>query len=118
MSHVVLTRDDFVRVLFADDFFTANPAFGPVQETVNACRAAYQDSAKKSNCGCGGASRLVFGCLDETLALMESLRADNTAALQALTGFLGVKRNKPDITSFTLYYRKTSQEPLRKVKFP
>lgn len=118
MKNIVLTRDDFVRVLFAEDFFAANPAFAPVQESVTSCREAYQDSAKKSTCGCGGASRLIFGCLDETLDLMELLRTENPAALQTLVSFVGTKRNKPDITTFTLYYRKTAQEPLRKVKYP
>ncbi len=118
MKNAVFTRDDFVRILFVDDFFTANPAFAPVEETVTSCKTAYQASAKKSTCGCGGSSQLVFGCLDATLELMETLRAENPEALQALVTFAGVKRSKPDITSFTLYYRKTSKDPLRKVKFP
>ena len=118
MKNAVLTRDDFVRILFADDFFTANPAFAPVEEAVTACKTAYQASAKKSTCGCGGASQLVFGCLDETLELMESMRTENSAALQGLVTFVSAKRNTPNVTSFTLYYRKTSKEPLRKVKFP
>ena len=118
MAHAILTRDDFVRVLFTEDFFTANPALEPVQAAVEACRTAYQESAKKSSCRCGGNSRLVFGCLDETVALMESFRADNPAALQTLVAYVAAKRNRPNITSFTLYYRKTSKEPLRKIKFP
>ena len=118
MANAVLTRDDFTRILFAENFFAANPAFAPVQAALEACKTAYQESAKKSSCRCGGASHLVFGCLDETLTLMETLRAENPAALQTLISYVGAQRNKPDITSFTLYYRKTSKDPLRKIKFP
>ena len=118
MRNEVFTRDDFAKLLFAEDFFTANPAFAPVQESVAACNAAYQQSATKSTCRCGGNSSLIFGCLDETITLMQQFRSDNPAALQTLVNHISAKRNKPGLTSFTLYYRKTSKEPLLKVKFP
>lgn len=118
MTQTALTRDDFVRVLFAEDFFAANPAFAPVQQTVAECQAAYQASAKSSRCRCGGETRLLFGCLDATLALMETMKTEHPAALVTLVNYVGVKRGKPGLTAFTLYYRKTAKEPLRKVRFP
>jgi len=118
MSRDVLTRDDFVQLLFAPDFFERNPAFASVQPAITECAAAYKASEAKSTCGCGGDSRLLFGCLDKTLALMEQFRAQDPAALQLLIEYVREKRNKPKITTFTLYYRKTAQEPLRKVTFP
>jgi hypothetical protein len=118
MRNEVLTRDDFVALLFAADFFQLNPAFAPVWDAVNSCRAAYQESAAKNTCGCGGNTQLIFGCLDDTLALMERLRTENAAALAVLLAYVSEKRDRPEITSFTLYYRKTGQEPLLKVKFP
>lgn len=118
MRNEVLTRDDFAKLLFAGDFFAFNPAFSPVQPAITACDAAYKQSAAKSTCRCGGDSSLIFGCLDATIDLMEQFRATNPAALQTLVDYISMKRNKAGLTSFTLYYRKTSQEPLRKVKFP
>jgi hypothetical protein len=118
MSCATFARDDFYKLIAADDFFEHNPAFAPVQETVTQCKQAYVESAAKKSCGCGGSSQLIFGCLDATLALMETFRAENPEALTTLLEY--VRRNRGDqrITAITLYYRKTSQEPLLKVTFP
>ncbi len=118
MSIVILTRDDFAKLLFSNDFFQLNPAFAPVAAQIAACKAAYLESAAKSTCRCGGSGALLFDCLDATLALMETLRNENPAALQTLIAYLRQKRNDPRIKSITLYYRKTATIPLLKVKFP
>lgn len=118
MSVAILTRDDFAKLLFSNDFFRANPAFAPVEAQIAACKAAYLESTAKSTCRCGGQAALLFDCLDATLALMESMRTENPQALQKLLDYLRHKRNDPRIKSITLYYRKTSTLPLLKVKFP
>lgn len=118
MSVVIMTRDDFVKMLFDAEFFNANSAFAPVEEQVAQCKAAYLESAAKSTCRCGGSAHLVFDCIDATLALMETMRTENPAGLAALIDYLRQKRNDPKIKAITLYYRKTSTIPLLKVKFP
>jgi len=118
MSVAVLTRDDFAKLLFSVDFFRANPAFAPVEEQIAACKTAYLESAAKSTCRCGGKPGLLFDCLDATLALMETLRSANPEALQALIAYVRDQRNDPRIKSITLYYRKTADIPLLKVKYP
>lgn len=118
MSWITLSRDDFFKLVSAPDFIEQNPEFTPVQDELAKCKAAYDESAKKKSCSCGGSPTLIFGCLDATLALMEAFRAGNTAALEQLLNFVRLKRGDPNIKGFTLYYRKTSQEPLMKVKFP
>lgn len=118
MTMQTLARDDFAKLLFNQDFFEANPAFVPMQETITSCRDAYRASAKNRSCGCGADPRLLFDCLDATLAFMEGLRTENPEALQTLIAYLARVRNKPAIRGFTLYYRKTAKEPLIKVRFP
>ena len=118
MSHHVLARDDFARVLFYDDFFALNPAFAPLQEQVTNCKSAYQRSAAQSQCSCGGDSSLLFDCMDATLAAMEAFRTENPAALQTLVAYINDKQADKKITSFTLYYRKDSTTPLVKLTFP
>jgi hypothetical protein len=118
MSAAVLSRDDLYKLISQDDFFTCNPAFAALQAAVAQCRAAYDESAKKSTCGCGGATALVLPCLDAALDLAEQLKTDDPAAIQTLITYLGEKRADPTITTFTIYYRKSSSIPLRKIKFP
>lgn len=116
MSHVALGRDDFLRHVFDPDFFAENPALIAAQEEITACRAAYMESANKSTCRCGGNPRLVFACLDNLLELLEQLRTTDPAAITQLVHYVGRKRNTA-ATSVTLYYRKTAQIPLRKIRF-
>lgn len=118
MSGAVLTRDDFARLLFGPAFFKANPAFAPVKEQIAVCKAAYEESAARSACRCGGKPGLLFDCLDAALSLMETMRSENPAALQQLVEYVRRERNDPRIKSITLYYRKTAAIPLLKVKFP
>ena len=118
MREKTLSRDDFAALLFNDDFFTVNTALGALAEQVTACRAAYRESAKKSSCGCGGDARLIFDCLDATLSRLEQLRTEDPAAMQTFVDYMRVKLNSPAVTTFVLYYRKTSETPLLKVTFP
>lgn len=118
MSAAVVSRDDLYKLVSQPDFFARNPAFEPVQYVVEKCKTAYEDSAKKSTCGCGGATSVLIPCLDAALDLMEQLKTDNPAAIQALITYIGEKRADPRIDTFTVYYRKSSQIPMRKIKFP
>lgn len=117
MGHVALGRDDFMRVVFEPDFFDANPNLVAVQPIVTACKIAYSESAARKHCRCGGDPRHVFGCLDATLELIERLRGEKPEAVQQFVSFVGVKHNK-QARSVTIYYRKTSIIPLRKIKLP
>lgn len=114
----VLTRDDFAKVVFYDDFFEENPALAALAEQVRACRAAYYESAEKSTCRCGGNPKLIFECLDAVLARLEQLRIDDPAAMQAFVSYAAVKTHSQPGTVFMLYYRKTAETPLLKVSFP
>lgn len=114
----VLTRDDFAKIVFYDDFFVANTALAPLAEQVQTCRSAYYESAKKNTCGCGGDPRLIFECLDAVLSRLETLRTEDPAALQQFVDYAAAKTHSQPGTVFMLYYRKTAKEPLLKVSFP
>lgn len=118
MSTAILTRDDIAKLLFREDFFAGNPAFAPLEDAVRQCKADWEASAAKSSCGCGGAARAVFACLDALLAHMETLRAENPGALNVFIQYVRVARNDQRIRSVTVYYRKTAEEPMLKVRFP
>ena len=117
MAHVGLGRDDLLRLIFEDDFFEQNAGLAAQQEEVLACRAAYQKSAARSSCRCGGNPRLAFACMDNLLAKLTELKTAAPDVVRAFVAYAGRKRNK-DATSITIYYRKTSQIPLQKFKFP
>lgn len=118
MNLAVYTRDDFAKLLFRDDFFAANPAFAAVQQILLDCKAAYVESAAKSSCGCGGSARTLFDCMDATIALMETMRTENPAALTTLLDYVRNVRGDQRIDTIALYYRKTAETPLLKIRFP
>lgn len=118
MSAAVVSRDDLYKLVSQADFFTRNPAFEPVQYVVTKCKTTYEESNKNSKCGCGGATAVLIPCLDAFLDLAESLKTDNHAAIQTLVEYVAEKRGDPRINTFTVYYRKSSQIPMRKIKFP
>ena len=118
MSAAVVSRDDLYKLVSQADFFERNPAFVAAQAAVAECKAAYEQSAKASKCGCGGATSAIIPCLDAILDLAEQLKEADPAAIAALITYLGEKRADPRITTFTVYYRKSSQIPLRKIVFP
>lgn len=118
MKYMTLTRDDFARVLFSENFFTENPGLAQLQEQVMGCKAAYEESKNKSSCSCGGKSSLLFPCIDAVLDFVESIRATQPAVLEGVAQYVKQLRGRPDALGFTLYYRKTGSEPLRKVRFP
>jgi len=117
MAHVSLSRDDLLRLVFADDFFEQNQALAEHQDDVAVCRAAYQHSAAKSTCRCGGNPRVTFACMDSLLARLTAFKQENPDAVRAFIDYVGRKRNKT-LGSITIYYRKTSDIPLQKFKFP
>lgn len=118
MNLAIFTRDDFAKLLFRENFFDQNPAFAPVQQTVSDCKAAFIQSAADKKCGCGGSAKTLFGCLDATLALMEQMREGNPAGLAALIAYVRDVRNDQKIDTIAVYYRKTAETPLLKVRFP
>lgn len=118
MKYLTLTRDDFARALFMENFFAENPAFAHLQEQVEGCKTAYEESKRSSSCRCGGKSSLLFPCLDAFLDHVDAIRATQPEALQGVARYVVQLRGRPDALGFTLYYRKTGSEPLRKVRFP
>lgn len=117
MSSVALGRDDLLRLAFAPDFFEQNPALADLRGEIESCRAAYQGDAAKRKCRCGGDPRLILGCMDALLARLESFRSDDPAALAQFIAAVGAQRNKT-LRFVTIYYRGTSQTPLRKIRLP
>lgn len=117
MSRIGMSRDDLMRVLFEDDFCASNPCFAAHKDELLACRAAYQKSAEKSTCRCGGNPRLVFDCMDNVLAQLTKFKEENPAAVQTFVEYVGQKRGGT-AASITIYYRKTGDTPLQKFKFP
>lgn len=118
MSTAVVTRDDLYKLVTQADFFARNAAFLSVKPLIEDCAAAYEESAKKSKCGCGGATAVLIPCLDAALDLAERLRTENPETIQTLIAYIGEKRAIPALTGFTVYYRKSSSIPMRKIKFP
>ena len=118
MSSAVVSRDDLYKLVSHPDFFDRNAAFEPVRALVENCKTTYEASAKASKCGCGGTTAALIPCLDATLDLMEQLRTENPAAIQTLIEYMAEKRAIPGLTTFTVYDRKSSSIPLRKIQFP
>lgn len=117
MSSISMGRDDLVRCAFEPDFFELNPALAELREQVGACKTAYQSDAATRSCRCGGDPQLILGCMDALLARLETLRGENAEAIAQFIAYVGSKR-KRTIQSVTIYYRGTSQTPLRKIRFP
>lgn len=117
MAHLGLGRDDLLRLIFEPDFFEQNPGLESQQAEIVACRAAYSQSAAKSRCRCGGDPRLAFECMDNLLARLTTLKQENPEIVCSFVAYVGRKRNK-ELGSITIYYRKTSQIPLQKFRFP
>lgn len=118
MSFMTLTRDEFARILFMDNFFPENPAFAHLQAQTLECKNAYEESRKNSSCNCGGKSSLLFPCIDAFLDFADSIRETQPEALQGVAQFVMRLRGRTDAQGFTLYYRKSGSEPLRKARFP
>jgi hypothetical protein len=118
MKIMTVTRDEFAGVLFSEQFFAENPAFAHLQEQVMGCKTAYEENKKSSSCRCGGKPSLLFPCIDAVLDFVESVRATQPEVLQGVARYVAKMRGRTDSQSFTLYYRKTGSEPLRKVRFP
>ena len=117
MQRIALGRDDLMRYAFAPDVFEQNAALLPVQEDILACKAAYLENAKSNKCNCGGNPRLVFECLDKLLDRLEYLKAENPPAVEKFVEYIG-RRNGTEVTTVTVYYRKTAEIPLKKYTFP
>lgn len=116
MAHDSWGRDDFMRIIFEDDFCEQNPLFASHKEELLACREAYRKSATNSTCRCGGNPRVAFDCMDNVLAKLTAFQTENPEAVTAFVTYAGVKRNN-SLTSITIYYRKSSEFPLQKFRF-
>lgn len=106
-----------MRLAFEEDFFDVNPALAELREEIQTCKAAYRSDAASRKCRCGGDTRLILGCLGALLERLENLRSEDPTALAQFFAYVGAKRNKT-VGSVTIYYRGTSQTPLRKIRLP
>jgi hypothetical protein len=118
MSTAIFSRDDVYKLVSQEDFFARNPAFAAAQTICAEGKAAYEDSAKKSRCGCGGSIAHVLPCVESVLDAAEQLKANNPEEINTLISYIREKRGDAKITGFTVYYRKSAQIPLRKIQFP
>jgi hypothetical protein len=108
-SHsVTFSRDNLIQLVLRPDFYEKNPGLQILQSELQACVAAFRESGRKAGCGCRADVKLLFGCMDNLLSIVESWK-DNGDKEQ-LNNFIEyatkLKPNAGDKIVLTIYFRR------------
>lgn len=115
MERKALSRDDIIRIFFADKFFANNPALAPIAEVVNPCKIAYVKDAS-TRC-CGGNIGLMFPAIEALFDKLQDLKTTEPEAVQKFCSFLARVKGYEN-ASFTVYYRKQNSGKPIKIDIP
>lgn len=112
-SKYLMSRDQLIKLVLRDEFYTACPGLEDVQALAAASRAAYITSCRKSCCG--GKPSLLAPALDALLDHLEAYQREAPEQLEVIRAFLASYVGSA-CRPVAIYYRK-DRHTLRKIRF-
>lgn len=112
-SHsVTFSRDNLIQLVLRPDFYEKNPGLLSLKPELQECVTAFRESGRKAGCGCRADVKLLFGCMDNLLSVVESWK--DAGDKEQLNNFIvyatKLKPNDGDKIVLTVYFRR-SREP-------
>lgn len=100
---ISISRDNIMHMTAQADFFDRNPQLTGVKEQIDACRAAFDESAKKQGCRCRADTNLLFGCVTAFINTLEEAKTTNPELVKQFVQYVA-KSDDITNTKVTLYY--------------
>lgn len=116
-SFTSLSRENLIRLVGTADFFIRNPALASLEADITACRAAYAQSKKNSNCSCGGNTKLLTPCFEALLTTLDTMKTTDPAAVAAFVNYVtGVPVGNQQV-NVSIYYTKNNGTTSHRYEF-
>lgn len=112
-----LNRDNILQLVKTPDFFERNPSLNPLKETMDACNAAFENSAKNAGCRCRADTTLIAGCVSEFLETLEAAKQTNPEAVQQFVRYVA-KTDDIASTGVTIFYARPNETTPTRYLFP
>ena len=112
-----LNRDNILQMVKTPDFFERNPGLIPLKENMDACNAAFEQSARSAGCRCRADTTLIAGCVSEFLETLETANQTNPETVQQFVRYVA-KADDIASTGVTIFYAKPNETTPTRYLFP
>jgi len=114
---VSISRDNIMHMVAQPDFFEKNPQLISVKESMDACRAAFEESAKKQGCRCRADTNLLFKCISTFINTLEEAKTTNPEIVHQFVRYVA-KADDIANTKVTIYYVPPNSSTPARYVFP
>lgn len=110
---ISLNRDNIMSLTQEAEFFTRNPGLAALKETMDNCRAAFDDSARKAGCRCRADTTLLNNCVTTFLGTIEDAKQTDPELVNTFVRYIA-KTDDIDTVGVTIFYVRPNESTDRK----
>ncbi|NBT75279.1 MAG: hypothetical protein EBT15_04790 [Betaproteobacteria bacterium] len=114
---ISIGRDNIMQLMQQDNFFAAVPGLMPLKAQFEACRAAYDQSAKDRGCRCRADLNTLNPCLAAFLDTLEAAKENNRELMNQFIQFVA-KTPNIETTGVTIYYAPPNGSAPQRYTYP
>ena len=114
---ISLNRDNVMSLTQETEFFTRNTGLAPLKDTMDNCRAAFDDSARKAGCRCRAYTTLLTGCVTTFLETIENAKQTDPELVATFVRYIA-KTDDIDTVGVTIFYVRPNESEPTKYMFP
>jgi hypothetical protein len=114
---ISLNRDNIMQITQRPDFFEKMPALANLIPLFDECRAAFDESAKKSGCRCRADTTVLFNCVSPFLVALEKCKETDPETVQQFVRYIAKDENV-ESTGVTIYYSAPNETTPQRYMFP
>jgi hypothetical protein len=114
---ISVNRDNILAMTSESAFFEKNPGLVFLQEELNACRASFDESAKKAGCKCRADAGLLHGCVSKFLTTLDVAKEINKPLVEDFVRYVGKVDNIAGV-GVTIFYVKPGEKTPHRYTFP
>jgi len=114
---ISLNRDNIMSLTHEPDFFSRNPGMAALKETMDSCRAAFDDSARKAGCRCRADTTLLNTCVMTFLETIEQAKQTNPELVDTFVRYIA-KTDDIATVGITIFYNRPNESEPTKYMFP
>lgn len=114
---ISVNRDNILLMTKDEVFYEKNPGLAFLRPEMDACRDAFDASAKKAGCRCRADAGLLHGCVSKFLNTLEAAKGLNKNVVEDFVRFVA---KNDDITGVgvTAFYMRPNEQTPHRYTFP
>ena len=114
---ISLNRDNVMSITQEPEFFARNTGLAALKDTMNNCRTAFDDSARKAGCRCRADTTLLNNCVTTFLETIENAKQTDPELVDTFVRYVA-KTDDIATVGVTIFYVRTNESTPTKYLFP